>query len=222
MLRLIFNFNGRTWKDVSTPETDINPITYHYRFLTSTSYQMRARMMFEQDHNNINDYYNYLECGYNDDDMSWMHNKSTNKMLKIFDENHQIMYNKGASGFFTYFISQRDTCYIRSRFKENSFVSKQIKYDIVGSLNYSVKKTHPFYYPLDAKCIRVDMRYRGFVSVYNHEFKTTELFYVAYFDIKGCIPQWFQSLGLKSIGANYAKQFNETWMDKMKKLKERK
>eukprot|EP01084_Bolivina_argentea_P000073 139_1 len=222
MLYLIFNFDVRKgWVDASTKDTYGINIPYHYRFISSTSYQMIARMMFNLKCNDIYDYYNYLEAGYNDDDMSWLNSKSTNKMLKMFDKDHQIMYNKGSAGFLNHFISQRDTCYMRTRFKESSYKFKQTKYDIVGSLNYSVKENHPFYYPLDLKCVRVNMKYRGFVLVYNKEFKRVELFYVAYFDIKGSIPQWFQKLGLNSIGSNYAKQFKESCLDKMKSLKQR-
>lgn len=223
IFHLIFNFDPKNWTNASPKKADnkSTPITYHYRFITSTSYQMRAYMPFKQNHNQILDYYRYLRSGYNDDDMTWTNNSSTNKIIKIFDKSHQLMYNKGDGGILNYIISPRDTCYIRSRFKELSYEFKQTKYDIVGSLHYSVNDDHPFYYPFDPKCVRVDMKFRGFILKYNTELKETELFYVAYFDIKGNIPQWISEQGIKGIAPNYIKAFNDSWTEKIKNLKQR-
>ena len=122
--------------------------------------------------------------------------------------------------FELYHLAKR-YCYIRSRFKEICYEFKQTKYDIVGSLHYSINPDHPFYYPFDPKCVRVDMKFRGFILKYNRELKETELFYVAYFDIKGSIPQWITEQGIKSIAPNYIKSFNDSWTEKIRNLKQR-
>ena len=99
IFRLILNFNVKGWTNASQKNDKSSPITYHYRFITSTSYQMRAYMPFKHNHNQILDYYKYLKSGHNDDDMTWSNNSSTNKIIKILDKSHQIMYNKGDGGF---------------------------------------------------------------------------------------------------------------------------
>eukprot|EP00484_Ammonia_sp_Unknown_P008568 CAMPEP_0197075736 /NCGR_PEP_ID=MMETSP1384-20130603/211760_1 /TAXON_ID=29189 /ORGANISM="Ammonia sp." /LENGTH=344 /DNA_ID=CAMNT_0042514585 /DNA_START=33 /DNA_END=1067 /DNA_ORIENTATION=+ len=209
------------WVDVSTYDKEHNPITSHYRFITTTSYKMRASMLFKHTHDDIMNYFNYLESGYNDDDMTWTNKANLNIILKVIDRDHQMMYNQGNGGWMNYIISPRDTCYIRTRFKYTDFEHKQIKYEIAGSLHYSADTEHPYYYPVQQQCVRVDMKYRGFVLIRNKELKQTKLVYVAYFDIKGSIPQWLTENGIKNIAANYVQMFNGSWLDKIANLKER-
>lgn len=211
------------WKDVSEKDDQGNVISSHYQFFSSSCYRMRSCMKFAHGNssNDIIDYYNYLESGYNDDDLTWSNKTSLNIIVKILDSDTQIMYNKGDGGLLNKIIKPRDSCYVRTRFMYKNYKYNEINYDISGSLHYNVHEKDAYFYPLQKDCIRADMKYRGFVMIRNNELNEIKIVYIAFWDIKGRIPQWVSEPSIKKIGINYIKRFHDTWKHKIKQLKER-
>eukprot|EP01084_Bolivina_argentea_P165969 288260_1 len=118
VLYTIFNFNEiketerKEW--IEDIDDEKEGMKTHYKMLTSTSFVMRGEMKFK--HNNIMDYYAYLESGIDKPTVIGISDQEAIQ-TKIIDSNHQFIYHKPNTGFLKYIFQGRDACFIRRRFK---------------------------------------------------------------------------------------------------------
>ena len=133
------------------------------QFPNSNVYTVRGVMTMSGE--DIDLYHKYLECGYDDAYIKSVKNEKNtteNRIVKMVDIDHQIVYNSSNSGF--WIIAPRDFVYIRTRFKETDFQFGDSTYSTVnGSLAYSVDENHPFNVPTKKDHVRAHLTMSGYV-----------------------------------------------------------
>eukprot|EP01083_Nonionella_stella_P179045 634418_1 len=213
MIADIFKRKTR-WSVGSTDEQ--KKIKSYYKTTQVTQCHLYGSMPFDQTRNAF-DYFQYLQCGYNNDSL-W-DTQVAGETVEYFDEDHQLMYSRGDAGkMLNMFIYPRDLYYMQTR-----FILNQNGYNMIGSLMYSINKTHPYYYKKQNKeYLRANITYRGFVLLQPENGDlTTRLVYISRFDVKGDIPHFVVKQQLKAKAVELLQHFDKSWDDKLHCLKVR-
>ena len=186
----------------------------------SNLYMVRGTMTVPVEPNEIELFYQYNECGYNDVYIQHMKNDpncTEIRIIKCIDNDHQNMYMSTDAGNLIP-IAPRDFTNIRSRWKMNNCMVHNENYKkIVGTLLYAVGDNHPFNVKVKEKHIRGKIIHFGFILSQTEEQenkKQMNVCYVVAVDLCGLIPGWIVNKAVLSKGMQI-KRFPKFWNEEM-------
>eukprot|EP01084_Bolivina_argentea_P052999 97291_1 len=202
-----------------------NQIHSWYKMQKNGYCYLRSLMWFDKviKYHSVDDYYDYLECGTNNDNKYMWNNKTETKVIKTFDTSHQFMYTKADPGVLKFFgLTARDMYYMSARFKRK-INYKNVSLDVVGSLNYSNAKMEPKHNNICAI-----IKYRGMLLIHNNEWENnnpfkwiTKAVYISCFDPNVILINYIKKQYLKSKAVQIMTQFKDSWMNKMECLEKK-
>ena len=116
LLEIALSPQNETWTVYNTKDENVQ-VSYG-QVGNSGVYTVRGITTFDTNGNgNIDSYFRYVENGYNDvydDPRNKDKDTIENKIVRLIDPEHQIVYNASKSGYMM--LSNRDFSYIRARY----------------------------------------------------------------------------------------------------------
>lgn len=202
-----------------------NPkISIVYKQIENTNIcTLRSTMTMKAELSEIDFFYNFIECGYNDNNLTEEMQKdplcTESRIVKLIDHNHQIIHSSHDSGF--WIVSPRDFCAMKIRWKESDYKVDNVIYKtIIGSLLYSIKEDHPFNTNPKPKHIRGHINKYGYIlSQTEEQYDNGEVTVIFVNALDPCgslpIPQWIKNKLAASKGM-IIETFPKFWKDHIK------